>query len=376
MNVNAPVDTGCNDGDACTVGDKCNATGQCLPGAPRVCDDNRECTTNACVPASGCVFTNRTGPCTDDGNQCTDDACSGGFCVHSARANGTPCDDGLFCTLTDGCASGSCLGTQPRTCADAKSCTTDTCDEAADTCVNTPTASCCGNGTLEGSEQCDAGAANSNAPDAACRTNCLPARCGDGITDPARGEQCDDTNSAAGDGCSAVCAVETPSFGLISGRGASSSDCVLEWKMNHAALDPKGRPNTTQTCRDNDPFCDFDPAPGVCVFHVFVCANVQDPNVPACLPASPALGTPTSVMVLKPAPRDAASRPEDAQNRTMLLSTVPAVQTTALNACGPQLSLRVPLRSPTRSGNKAFKLRAVTGKGVVDADQLKLSCEP
>ncbi len=50
----------------------------------------------------------------------------------------------------------------------------------------------CGNGTLEPElgEFCDNGVLNSDAPGATCRTDCTPARCGDGIVDPA--ETCDE----------------------------------------------------------------------------------------------------------------------------------------------------------------------------------------
>jgi cysteine-rich repeat protein len=407
--VPAPSTVPCNDGNACTVNDQCNGAGQCAGGGPRVCTDGQECTNDGCIPTSGCVFTPRTGPCTDEGNQCTNDVCNLGVCTHPLRANGTPCDDGLFCTLADGCVAGVCVAAQMRSCADTSSCTADTCDELIDMCVHTPAASCCGNGAVEapeecddgnqvdtdaclttcqdatcgdgivwaGVEQCDAGAGNSNAPGATCRTDCRPARCGDGIIDPLRGEQCDDANAAAGDGCSATCFIEPPSTAApIGGKGSTSTDCILEWKMDRPGLDRNGRPDVKQTCRDNDPTCDFDPAPEVCVFHVWSCANVQDPNLPACTPASPSLGTPSSVAVVKPSPGDAVKRVEDAANRAMLLSTVPAVQTTALNACGPRLSVRVPFKKPGRPGNKALKVRAITPRNIADADQLKLFCVP
>jgi hypothetical protein len=48
----------------------------------------------------------------------------------------------------------------------------------------------CGNGEVADDEECDEGDANSNAPGASCRTNCLRARCGDDVVDP--GELCDD----------------------------------------------------------------------------------------------------------------------------------------------------------------------------------------
>lgn len=47
---------------------------------------------------------------------------------------------------------------------------------------------------------------NDDARPDACRTDCTPARCGDGVVDS--GEWCDDGNTADGDGCSAVCVFE------------------------------------------------------------------------------------------------------------------------------------------------------------------------
>ena len=84
-----------------------------------------------------------------------------------------------------------------------------------------------------------------------------------------------------------------------------------------------GLPDVKQVCHDNDTRCDADPTPGVCVFSLWVCANVQDSHFPLCVPGSPALGTPVSVGVLKPTANDANRRPEDAANRLALLSSVP-----------------------------------------------------
>src|SRR5439155_339716 len=62
----------------------------------------------------------------------------------------------------------------------------------------------------------DLGAANSNAANATCRTNCQPQRCGDGITDNTKGEVCDDGNNASGDGCSSDCtSTETCGNGIV-----------------------------------------------------------------------------------------------------------------------------------------------------------------
>jgi cysteine-rich repeat protein len=60
-------------------------------------------------------------------------------------------------------------------------------------------ASYCGNGVVEGSEQCDGGGS--------CQADCTVApTCGDGTI--SAGEQCDDGNMVNNDGCSSSCTVE------------------------------------------------------------------------------------------------------------------------------------------------------------------------
>ncbi|MCO6437881.1 MAG: DUF1566 domain-containing protein [Phycisphaerae bacterium] len=73
----------------------------------------------------------------DDENVCTDDTCLDGTCQHADNTG--PCDDGLFCTLTDVCLSGSCTGS-------GDPCPGQTCDEDSDTCIapSVPAASQCG----------------------------------------------------------------------------------------------------------------------------------------------------------------------------------------------------------------------------------------
>jgi cysteine-rich repeat protein len=58
----------------------------------------------------------------------------------------------------------------------------------------------------ETEESCDTGAENTDTEPDACRTNCMPARCGDGTLDT--GEECDDGNATARDGCSPSCSSE------------------------------------------------------------------------------------------------------------------------------------------------------------------------
>ncbi|MEZ4366530.1 MAG: DUF4215 domain-containing protein [Kofleriaceae bacterium] len=73
----------------------------------------------------------------------------------------------------------------------------------------------CGNGVLELTERCDAGAANADQPNAPCRVDCTLPTCGDGIIDSDRGETCDDGNVEPGDGCTFACVVESCGNGVI-----------------------------------------------------------------------------------------------------------------------------------------------------------------
>jgi cysteine-rich repeat protein len=86
------------------------------------------------------------------------------------------CDDGANHDDTDGC--------------------NDSCDYTTD----------CGNGILEGAEQCDLGILNNNVIADGCRSNCRLAYCSDGVVDSS--EECDDGNSLNGDLCDAICQLE------------------------------------------------------------------------------------------------------------------------------------------------------------------------
>jgi cysteine-rich repeat protein len=98
----------------------------------------------------------------------------------------------------------------------------------------------CGNGVLEDGEECDDG--NTTAGDG-CNSVCDNEFCGDGVTQPALGEECDDGNLIAGDGCNPVCSLEVCGNGVldagegcddgntISGDGCSST-CQIEGACN------------------------------------------------------------------------------------------------------------------------------------------------
>ncbi len=144
----------CDDGNACTLGDKC-ATGVCA-GEANTCVDGNPCTSEACDPATGCVYLPMAVTCDDgnactladtctgtvcagsakdctDSNPCTTDSCAGGICL--STANTATCDDGNACTTGDVCANLLCAGV--TNCQDGDPCTLDTCG-AGNTCTHTP----------------------------------------------------------------------------------------------------------------------------------------------------------------------------------------------------------------------------------------------
>jgi cysteine-rich repeat protein len=61
----------------------------------------------------------------------------------------------------------------------------------------------CGNGVLDGDEECDDGPDNSDVDPDACRSTCLDPFCGDSVIDG--DEDCDDGNQREGDGCDPDC---------------------------------------------------------------------------------------------------------------------------------------------------------------------------
>jgi cysteine-rich repeat protein len=82
-----------------------------------------------------------------------------------------------------------------------------------DLCIVADPNAICGDGTINGVEQCDDGSGNADEADA-CRINCRRARCGDSIVDTT--EQCDDGNREDGDSCSDVCELPDDGGGCCS----------------------------------------------------------------------------------------------------------------------------------------------------------------
>ena len=113
----------------------------------------------------------------DDNNTCTDDSCSPGTgCVHAAKANGTTCDDGNACTQTDTCSTGTCIGSDTVTCAPPDQChNPGTCVPATGVCTDPakPDGTACDDGnTCSVSDSCHSGL---------CFGSCYCAESGGGV---------------------------------------------------------------------------------------------------------------------------------------------------------------------------------------------------
>ena len=187
--------TACDDGDWCTTGETCGG-GSCGSGTAVVCDDNNVCTSNACDPATGCVYTNTTDacddldPCTtgdtcgngacaggaapacDDGNPCTADSCDSavtGGCVNTDLADGTVCPgDANLCT-NDFCVAGQCnTPVDPGT----VQCSSPSCSGAPPSATAIPAGLCDGSGSCSIPAAISCGSEPCNTLGTACQGGC------------------------------------------------------------------------------------------------------------------------------------------------------------------------------------------------------------
>jgi cysteine-rich repeat protein len=231
--------TACNDGNGCTQTDTCQA-GTCTGANPVVCAAPDQChTAGACNPATGvCGSPNKAnGTACDDGIACTQtDTCQAGACVganpvicaaldqcHTAgvcnaatgmcsnpnKANGTACNDGNGCTQTDTCQAGTCTGQNPVVCAAPDQC------HNAGACA--PATGMCSNPSKADGTACTIGGQPGTCGGGAC------AICGNGVVEG--NEQCDDGNITPCDGCSPKCQLDTAiTYATAAGLNASIVD--------------------------------------------------------------------------------------------------------------------------------------------------------
>jgi cysteine-rich repeat protein len=226
----------------------------------------------------------------------------------------------------------------------------------------TPNTAVCGNGKVELGEQCDDG--NHVACDG-CAPTCRLERCGDGIAEC--GEECDDgaTNGTPGSKCTTSCTEVVPTL-RIPGGGSKRADCLFETSvdMQTPTLKGDGTPSNKQVCVDNDPTCDFDPTPGTCQFHAWLCFGGDDARI-AC-----AADAVASVAVRKPSANDKGAL---AALRQALLQRLAAF-TLPLPA-GEHCTQRVNVEATAGKTTK-LSLGVSDPLGGRDTDSIQFKCPP
>ena len=268
----------CSDGDACTSGETCQ-TGNCQGGVDTDCshlDDT--CNTGSCNPTSGLCEAlpgNEGGAC-DDGLYCTVlDTCSTGTCTGTQRdcsasgdacnegtcnevtdaceavpvPEGGACDDGLYCITGESCTAGTCSGGSALDCDDGVTCTSDSCDEAADACDNVPVDASCADGLYcNGAESCDGLLGCQAGTTVTCddAVSCTVDSCNEAT------DSCDHTASDAACDDGLYCNGVETCDGLLGCQAGLDVDC------------DDGNPCTLDSCNESTDSCDHTASDVAC----------------------------------------------------------------------------------------------------------------
>ncbi len=130
------------------TGDPCAALGS--DGTP--CDDGNACTLSDACNAGACLGTAVTCTALDDCHWTGTCDPATGRCSNPTRTDGSPCDDGNGCTTGESCLAGVCTALSPD-CSAFDPCTyADTCDVAG-TCSGIPYS--CAPGPCQAASACD-----------------------------------------------------------------------------------------------------------------------------------------------------------------------------------------------------------------------------
>jgi cysteine-rich repeat protein len=207
----------CGDGLVCS-------DGTCTSGpssGPEDCDTvttSESCdmgTTDRCsTPSCGDGFINGpAGEQCDDGNVLNSDACTAG-CAPATCGDGFRCTNASVCTTGPNSGIEECDGSDVG-CLGGETCSLGTCDCTSTTATTVPV---CGDGVINGTEECDDPTGNSN--NRPCRANCTNNVCGDNLqcshiscsSGPGGGvEFCDGTQDTQCPGfCDGTCACTSP----------------------------------------------------------------------------------------------------------------------------------------------------------------------
>ncbi|MBN2493668.1 MAG: hypothetical protein JXR96_03665 [Deltaproteobacteria bacterium] len=129
------IDDDCEDDNPCTD-ERCedNACVVELVEDGTECEDDLYCTVDGQCQEGNCNHAQRD--CSALADACHAGVCNETErrCIAMERPDDYPCDDGLYCTVGDRCASGECVPTGDRDCDDSDFCTVDTCDEEFNRC--------------------------------------------------------------------------------------------------------------------------------------------------------------------------------------------------------------------------------------------------
>ncbi len=235
----AGTEPSCDDGVACTT-DACDeGTDSCTHVASNAaCDDGLFCTDDVCDPVQGCQHSARS---CDDGVACTTDACDEGSdsCTHTA--SNAACDDGLFCT-DDVCDPVQGCQHPAHGCADGVACTTDACDEGTDSCTHAASNAACDDGLwCNGAETCDpvGGCQPGTPPSCDDGVACTTDACDEGAdscTHAASNAACDDGLFCTEDACDPVQGCQHSARGCDDGVACTTDACDEETdSCTHAA---------------------------------------------------------------------------------------------------------------------------------------------
>ena len=237
---NTPQGARCDDDNRCTLNERCRS-GSCTGGTPRSCATlNGPCSNGTCDPALGCQKVNAN--------------------------EGLTCDDGLFCTGSGICRSGTCAA-DPITCpAPPGQCLqAGVCSEQYDRCIYLPKprlTSCDDGNACQTGDYCDyygnctAGTANVTATNVECDGNpctqgdsCTSGSCVTGSTYAAAGTPCDDNNP---------CTVNTTCYGptwAMCTNGTSAAAGTSCWISSHCYV---GDQCSGSSCTNGSYVTDFD----------------------------------------------------------------------------------------------------------------------
>lgn len=175
----------------------------------------------------------------------SDDACEIG-------AEGCPCTGGGACDAGLVCMDGICVAEASDSSSTASTNSTSSTDtsDSSSTDSTTGDPGVCGDGMIGGAEECDDGPNNDDLLQGACRTDCTLAGCGDAVVDYVLGEQCDDGNAMATDGCDDACMVEV---------GNACGDGAIDYDQGEQCDDDNN--NAGDGCSPN---CQFEPFGASC----------------------------------------------------------------------------------------------------------------